>query len=77
MSIRKQKLGTKAVGKRINRWERGLRSAIAALVLSIFSGLAQAAPTVTDIEFSARPGSKFEVRVDFDQAPPDMKAYTI
>ncbi len=77
MSIRKQKLGTKAVGKGINRWERGLRSAIAALVLSMFSGLAQAAPTVTDIEFSARPGSKFEVRVDFDQPPPDMKSYTI
>jgi type IV pilus assembly protein PilQ len=32
---------------------------------------------VTDIEFSSRPGSKFEVRVEFDQAPPEMKAYTI
>jgi type IV pilus assembly protein PilQ len=32
---------------------------------------------VTDIEFSSRPGSKFEVRVEFDQTPPDMKAYTI
>jgi type IV pilus assembly protein PilQ len=39
--------------------------------------LAQAGPTVTDIEFSSRPGSKFEVRVEFDQAPPEMKAYTI
>jgi type IV pilus assembly protein PilQ len=32
---------------------------------------------MTDIEFSSRPGSKFEVRVEFDQAPPEMKAYTI
>jgi type IV pilus assembly protein PilQ len=77
MSIKKQKLGTKAVGKGINRWERGLRGAIATLVLSVVSGLAQAAPTVTDVEFSSRPGSKFEVRVDFDQTPPEMKAYTI
>ena len=72
MSIKKQKLGTKAVGKGINRWERGLRGAIATLVLSVVSGLAQAAPTVTDVEFSSRPGSKFEVRVDFDQTPPEM-----
>ena len=77
MSIRKQKLGTKAVGKGINCWGRGLRIAIASLALSVLSGLAQAGPTVTDIEFSSRPGSKFEVRVEFDQTPPDMKAYTI
>ncbi|MFV0476748.1 MAG: type IV pilus secretin PilQ [Parahaliea sp.] len=36
-----------------------------------------AAPTITDIEFSSRPGSKFEVRVDFDQMPPDVETYTI
>jgi type IV pilus assembly protein PilQ len=77
MSIKKQKLGTKAVGKGINCWGRGLRIAIAGLALSVLSGLAQAGPTVTDIEFSSRPGSKFEVRVEFDQAPPEMKAYTI
>ena len=77
MSIRKQKLGTKAVGKGINCWGRGLRIAVASLALSVLSGLAQAGPTVTDIEFSARPGSKFEVRVGFDQTPPEIKAYTI
>jgi type IV pilus assembly protein PilQ len=77
MSIKKQKLGTKAVGKGINCWGRGLRIAIAGLALSVLSGLAQAGPTMTDIEFSSRPGSKFEVRVEFDQAPPEMKAYTI
>ncbi|MFV0276177.1 MAG: type IV pilus secretin PilQ, partial [Parahaliea sp.] len=27
--------------------------------------------------FSSRPGSMFEVRLEFDQAPPEMKAYTI
>ncbi len=33
---------------------------------------------VTDIEFSSRPGSKFEVRVEFDQAPPEeLQSYTI
>ena len=44
MSIRKQKLGTKAVGKGINCWGRGLRIAIAGLALSVLSGLAQAGP---------------------------------
>ena len=47
------------------------------LVLSLLAGALQAAPSVTDIEFSSRPGSKFEIRLDFDETPPDMKAYTI
>ncbi|MBT4521376.1 MAG: type IV pilus secretin PilQ family protein, partial [Halieaceae bacterium] len=33
--------------------------------------------TITDIEFSSRPGSKFEIRLDFDEPPPEMKDYTI
>jgi type IV pilus assembly protein PilQ len=38
----------------------------------------QAAPTIEDITFSARPGSKFEVRLDFNEPPPaDISAYTI
>jgi type IV pilus assembly protein PilQ len=33
---------------------------------------------VTDIEFSSRPGSKFEVRLDFDGPPPEtLRSYTI
>ncbi|MEM9254237.1 MAG: type IV pilus secretin PilQ [Pseudomonadota bacterium] len=36
-----------------------------------------AAPTVEGIEFSARPGSKFEVRLDFNEPPPDIEAYSI
>ncbi|MEP5568235.1 MAG: type IV pilus secretin PilQ [Halioglobus sp.] len=47
------------------------------LALAIWALGAQAEPTITDIEFSSRPGSNFEVRLDFDQTPPDMKAYTI
>ncbi|MEH6582215.1 MAG: type IV pilus secretin PilQ [Halioglobus sp.] len=47
------------------------------LVLALFAGTLQAAPSVTDIEFSSRPGSKFEIRLDFDETPPDIKAYTI
>ena len=76
MSIRKQKLGTITVGNVMSHWGRSLRTAAAGLVLMMLSGLAQAA-TVTDLEFSSRPGSKFEVRVDFDGTPPDIKSYTI
>ncbi len=47
------------------------------LVLVLLAGTLQAAPTVTDIEFSSRPGSKFEIRLDFDEPPPDIKGYTI
>ncbi|MEM6579783.1 MAG: type IV pilus secretin PilQ [Pseudomonadota bacterium] len=40
------------------------------------SGVLNAA-TIEDIEFSARPGSKFEIRMDFDEPPPELKSYTI
>nr|WP_241521068.1 type IV pilus secretin PilQ family protein [Kineobactrum sediminis] len=49
----------------------------AVLVSSLLSQVVFAAPTVTDIEFASRPGSKFEVRLDFDETPPAMEAYTI
>ena len=46
--------------------------------LALFAIAVQAAPAVTDIEFSSRPGSKFEVRLDFNEPPPaDLKSYTI
>jgi hypothetical protein len=36
------------------------------------------AVAVTDIEFSSRPGSKFEVRLEFDGTPPqELQSYTI
>ncbi|MDO8860980.1 type IV pilus secretin PilQ [Haliea sp. E1-2-M8] len=47
------------------------------LVFSLLAQAVYAAPTVTDIEFASRPGSKFEVRLDFDETPPEMQAYTI
>ncbi|MEH6515793.1 MAG: type IV pilus secretin PilQ [Halioglobus sp.] len=47
-------------------------------MLALFAIAVQAAPAVTDIEFSSRPGSKFEVRLDFNEPPPaDLKSYTI
>lgn len=53
------------------------RCAIAALALVFWAQAAQAAPTVQDIEFSSRPGSKFEVRVEFNEPPPEIKSYSI
>lgn len=50
--------------------------AAVALALSAASALAQ--PVIEDITFSSRPGSKFEVRLDFSDAPPaNFEAYTI
>ncbi len=54
-----------------------LRNAVVMLAMSIVTNAALAAPTVKDIEFSSRPGSKFEVRVEFSEAPPDFKTYAI
>ncbi len=75
MSHNKQYLGIKVVGKQVG--SIGKLCGIAGLGLMLLAGMAQAKPTVTDIEFSSRPGSKFEVRVDFSEPPPEMKAYTI
>lgn len=47
------------------------------LALGLLAGIAQAAPVVQDIEFSSRPGSKFEVRVEFNESPPEIKDYAI
>ncbi|TGD73063.1 type IV pilus secretin PilQ [Mangrovimicrobium sediminis] len=75
MSNRKQRLGTKAVGKGSIQVPAWLRLA-AGVVLSAGALTVQAA-TITDIGFSSRPNSKFEVRLDFDEPPPEMQAYTI
>jgi len=53
-----------------------LRRLLVSLCLLAVAGVASAAK-VTDIEFSSRPGSKFEIRLDFDQLPTDMSAYTV
>lgn len=77
MTIKKQYAGTKAVGKGIKCLRIGLRDAVVALAASLVSSAVLAAPTVQDIEFSSRPGSKFEVRMEFNEAPPEFKTYAI
>ncbi len=77
MSKRQQYLGTEAVGKGIVRVRGILTSGGAGLLMALLASAAQALPTVTDIEFASRPGSKFEIRLDFNEAPPEAKSYTI
>jgi type IV pilus assembly protein PilQ len=55
----------------------GLRNAVVMLAVSLMANVALAAPTVKDVEFSSRSGSKFEVRVEFNETPPDFKTYAI
>ena len=77
MSSKKQYLGTKAVGITRKSIGKGLLAAVGGLAMILLTGVVHAAATIQDIEFSARPGSKFEIRMDFDQPPPDVKSYTI
>jgi type IV pilus assembly protein PilQ len=64
------------------RTQRLRRSSLCAclvsLVVTLFASHLQAAATsVTDISFSSKPGSIFEIRLDFDGTPPEPEAYTI
>lgn len=77
MSSKIQNLGKKAVGKTTERMGKGLLGAVVGLVVSLMAGAANAASTIRNIEFSSRPESKFEIRVDFDGLPPELKSYTI
>lgn len=70
-------LGKGVVKEGFRKSRAGLQQLTAMLVLGLLAQAAHAAPTVTDIEFASRPGSKFEVRLDFDQVPPEPQAYTI
>ena len=60
---------------------RGLRGrlafALVALAMLTSRPLLAADVSVTDISFSSKPGSIFEIRLDFDGRPPEPKAYTI
>lgn len=67
----------KTVGNQKRNLSNWLRSSVATLALSLLAGIAQAAPVVQDIEFSSRPGSKFEVRLEFNETPPEAKDYAI
>ncbi len=61
---------------RMNWLNRIRKATLSAVVLSAMPALA--APVIEDITFSSRPGSKFEVRLDFNEPPPaDLEAYTI
>lgn len=51
---------------------------VGAVVVALSAASALAQPVIEDITFSSRPGSKFEVRLDFSDAPPaNFEAYTI
>jgi len=65
------------VGKGKRSLRNWLRGGVVTLTVSLMAGVVQAAPVVQDIEFSSRPGSKFEVRVEFNETPPDAKIYSI
>ncbi len=65
------------MGKTKKNIGKSLLVAIGGLVGVLLAGAVHATATITDIEFSARPGSKFEIRMDFDGAPPELKSYTI
>jgi type IV pilus assembly protein PilQ len=54
-----------------------LFAAFAALLFSVVSASALATVAVKDISFSSKPGSKFEIKLDFDGPPPEPTAYTI
>lgn len=65
------------MGTKLRYLHSGLRSALVLIATGFFTCAAIAAPTVQDIEFSSRPGSKFEVRLEFNETPPDFKTYAI
>ena len=54
------------------------RALLIGLIAIAVAATAHAQPVIEDIAFSSRPGSMFEVRLDFSEAPPaDFSAYTI
>ena len=78
MSNIKVNLGAKGVSKGMRRSMREPMQWMLGGLMLLLGAAVQAAPAVTDIEFSSRPGSKFEIRLDFNEAPPsDLKSYTI
>jgi len=77
MPSKKHNLGKMAVGNQRDSLGKWLRAVGAGVAATMWAMAVQAGPTVTDIEFSSRPGSKFEIRVDFNEPPPELKAYTI
>lgn len=63
---------------RSGRMLKAVSGRLLALALLLLASAAQAADVaVTDISFSSKPGSIFEIRMDFDGTPPEPRAYTI
>ena len=55
-----------------------LRSSLAAVVIMVFAAAnAQAETLLKNISFASLPGGRFEVRMDFDGAPPEPAGYEI
>jgi type IV pilus assembly protein PilQ len=78
MAIKKQYVGKKAVGIVRECLRVRMRNVAVTLALGFVTSAALAAPSVQHVEFSSRPGSKFEVRVEFNEPPPsDFKTYAI
>lgn len=74
---KKMNLGIGAVKTGMQNRGHNIRLGLVGLALLVFNSATQAAPSITDIEFSSRPGSKFEIRLEFDEVPEDINAYTI
>ncbi len=47
------------------------------VLCALMVNVASAAVNLTDVEFSSQPGGRFEVRLDFDDIPPEPKGYNI
>ena len=62
---------------RAQRNPQGLSALMLALGLSLFSEMVTAGVAVQDISFNAKPGSRFEIRLEFDGPPPEPTSYTI
>lgn len=70
-------MGSRARTERRGPLQGRLWRGVSAILLLALAGPVFAV-SVTDIEFSSRPGSKFEVRLDFDGTPPEeLRSYTI
>jgi len=64
-------------GLRLQRHMQWGLLAVVGACLSVLSTSASANVSVKDISFNSKPGSKFEIRLEFDGRPPEPKSYTI
>ena len=56
---------------------RPLRTLLLTLCALVANSFAFAGVNLKNVEFNSQPGGQFEVRLDFDGAPPEPKGYTI